>query len=164
MIAAAGYSIGLMVLNFLPKGALVPAGAIMFVLGFLAAGFVLLGRAMCADVGDAIRLQKGRHRQGLLYAMMTSVEKIGSALSIFLTFNILAIVGYQAKDGAHNTPAAIHNLELVYLIGPITFVMLGATCFIGYRLDHARHAAIREALAERDNLAGVAVSLGAVFE
>jgi Na+/melibiose symporter-like transporter len=164
MIAAAGYSIGLMGLNFLPKGSLIPAAIIMFALGFLAAGFVLLGRAMCADVGDAIRLQKGRHRQGLLYAMMTSVEKIGSALSIFFTFNILAIVGYQAKDGAHNTPAAIHNLELVYLIGPITFVMLGAACFIGYRLDHTRHAQIREALAERDNLAGPAAVLGAVFE
>jgi Na+/melibiose symporter-like transporter len=164
MVAAAGYSIGLMVLNFLPKGSLIPAAVIMFVLGFLAAGFVLLGRAMCADVGDAIRLEKGRHRQSLLYAMMTSVEKIGGALSIFLTFNILAIVGYQSKDGAHNTPAAIHNLELVYLIGPITFVMLGAACYIGYRLDHTRHAEIREALAQRDNLAGAAAVLGAPAE
>ena len=90
MIASTGYSLGLMILNFLPKGSLIPAAIIMFSLGFLAAGFVLLGRAMCADAGDAIRLAKGKHRQGLLYAMMTSVEKIASALSIGLTFTILS--------------------------------------------------------------------------
>jgi Na+/melibiose symporter-like transporter len=139
-----------MLLNFLPKGDLIPAAIIMFALGFLAAGFVLLGRAMCADVGDAIRLAKGRHRQSVLYAMMTSVEKIASALSITLTFTILAFVGYQAKEGAHNTPAAIHNLELVYLLGPITFVMLGGACYLGYKLDHKRHAEIRAQLDARD--------------
>jgi len=150
LIASTGYSLGLMILNFLPKGSLIPAAIIMFSLGFLAAGFVLLGRSMCADAGDAIRLAKGKHQQGLLYAMMTSVEKIASALSIGLTFTILSFVGYNAKEGAHNTPAAIHNLELVYLLGPIFFVMLGGACYIGYKLDHKRHAEIRAALDERD--------------
>ncbi len=153
IIASTGYSLGLMILNFLPKGALIPAAIIMFSLGFLAAGFVLLGRAMCADVGDAIRLAKGKHQQGLLYAMMTSVEKIASAFSIGLTFTILSMVGYRATQGAHNTPAAIHNLELVYLIGPITFVMLGGACYLGYKLDHTRHAEIRAQLEERDRMA-----------
>jgi len=111
---------------------------------------VLLGRAMCADAGDAIRLAKGKHRQSVLYAMMTMVEKIGGALAIGLTFTILQMVGYQAKDGVQNTPAAIHNLELVYLIGPITFVMLGGACYIGYKLDHKRHAEIRAELDVRD--------------
>jgi GPH family glycoside/pentoside/hexuronide:cation symporter len=163
IVCSTGYSLGLIVLSLMPKGALVPAAIIMFSLGFLAAGFVLLGRAMCADVGDAIRLAKGKHRQSLLYAMMTSVEKIASALSIFLTFNILAAVGYQAKEGAHNTVAAIHNLELVYLLGPITFVMLGGACYIGYKLDHKRHAEIRAQLDERDAViqpAAVLESLG----
>jgi Na+/melibiose symporter-like transporter len=160
MMCAVGYSLGLMILNFMPKGAFIPAAVIMVCLGFLAAGFILLGRAMCADVGDAIRLAKGKQRQGLLYAMMTSVEKIASALSITLTFTILAFVGYQAKEGAHNTPAAIHNLELVYLLGPITFVMLGAACYVGYKLDHKRHGEIRAALDERD----AAIPLAATLE
>ena len=45
-----------------------------------------------------------------------------------------------------NTPEAIHGLELVYLIGPVVFVMLGAACFLGYDLDHKRHGEIRAAL------------------
>jgi Na+/melibiose symporter-like transporter len=161
MIASTGYSLGLILIALMPKGAVIPAAILMFALGFLAAGFVLLGRAMCADAGDAIRLAKGKHRQGLLYAMMTSVEKIAGALAITFTFTILGAVGYQAKDGAHNTPAAIHNLELVYILGPIFFVMLGGACYLGYKLDHKRHAEIRAALEERDR---VAIDPAAVLE
>jgi len=150
IVASTGYSLGLMLLNFLPKGDLIPAAIIMFSLGFLAAGFVLLGRAMCADAGDAIRLAKGKHQQGLLYAMMTSVEKIASALAIGLTYLVLEWIHFNPKQGAVNTPAVIHNLELVYLLGPIFFVMLGGACYLGYRLDSKRHAEIRAALDERD--------------
>lgn len=159
MLASTGYSLGLILIALMPRGALLPAAVLMFSLGFLAAGFQLLGRAMCADAGDAIRLAMGKHRQSLLYAMMTSVEKIASALSIGLTFTILGAVGYQAKEGAHNTPAAIHNLELVYILGPIFFVMLGGACYIGYKLDYKRHAEIRAALDERDRLADPAAAL-----
>ena len=159
LVASTGYSLGLILIALMPKGNLIIAAILMFSLGFLAAGFVLLGRAMCADVGDAIRLAKGKHRQGLLYAMMTSVEKIASALAITFTFSILSLVGYQAKDSAHNTPAAIHNLELVYILGPIFFVMLGGACYIGYRLDDRRHAEIRAALDARDGLADPAAAL-----
>jgi glycoside/pentoside/hexuronide:cation symporter, GPH family len=159
IVASTGYSLGLILIALMPKGALVPAAILMFTLGFLAAGFQLLGRAMCADVGDAIRLAKGKHRQSLLYAMMTSAEKIAGALAISFSFTILGLVGYQAKDGAHNTPAAIHNLELVYILGPIFFVMLGGACYLGYRLDHRRHAEIRLALDERDSVFQAAASL-----
>ena len=112
MITSTGYSLGLILIATMPKGNFLIASVLMTTLGFLATGFVLLGRAMCADVGDAIRLKSGKHRQGLLFSLMTSVEKIAGALAIFVSFNVLAAVGYQAKDGAHNTPAAIHNLEL----------------------------------------------------
>ncbi len=152
MIASTGYSLGLICLGFLPKGLFSAAAFFMFVMGFLAAGFPLLDRAMVADVGDAVRLQQGKHRVGLLYAMITSSQKIAGALSIGLTFVVLGLIGYKAGEHATNTPAAIHGLELVYLIGPVVFVMLGGACFIGYKLDSARHAEIRQALEARDSL------------
>jgi len=150
MMAAVGYSLGLVGLSFLPKGAFGLVALAMFVLGFLASSFALLDRAMVADVGDAVRLEQGKNRAGLLYAMITSTQKIASGLSIGLTFTILGLVGYQSKEGATNTPAAIEGLKLVYLCGPVFFVMLGAACFIGYKLDHKRHSEIREALDARD--------------
>ncbi len=150
MGASTVYSVGLAVLSFAPKGAFLFAAVMMFALGFAASCFPLLDRAMVADVGDAIRLEKGKNRIGLLYAMITTSQKLALALSIGFSFTALGWIGYQAKEGAVNTPAAIAGMEMVYIIGPIAFVMLGGACFIGYKLDSKRHGEIRRELALRD--------------
>ncbi|HLI66558.1 MAG TPA: MFS transporter [Caulobacteraceae bacterium] len=152
MATATGYSLGLITLTFMPKGQMIPVAIFMFIMGFLATSFALLDRAMVADVGDAVRLQYGQNRVGLLYSMITMTQKVAGALSITLSFTVLGAIGYQAKDGVVNTPAAIHGLELVYLIGPVVFVMLGGACYIGYKLNDRRHAEIRAALDERDGV------------
>ncbi len=150
MGASTGYSLGLLLLSFAPKGAFLLAAVMMFALGFAASCFPLLDRAMVADVGDAIRLDKGKNRIGLLYAMITTTQKIAGALSIGFSFTVLGWIGYQAKEGAVNTAAAITGMQMVYIIGPIVFVMLGGACFIGYKLDSTRHAEIRRKLAIHD--------------
>ena len=152
MGASTCYSLGLILLTLLPKGDFGLTAGAMFILGFMAAAFPLLDRAMVADVGDAVRLEQGKRRIGLLYAMITTVQKIAGALSITLSFLVLGWIGYQAKEGAANTPAAIHGMELVYLIAPVVFVMLGGACYIGYKLDSRRHADIRAQLEERDRM------------
>jgi len=105
---------------------------------------------MTADVADEVRLEQGKERAGLLFALTTLTNKIAGAFSIFLTFQVLARTGYDARAGAVNTPEAIHNLELAYLIGPIFFVTVGGACFLGYRLSAERHAEIRRQLEARD--------------
>lgn len=147
MVASTVYSLGLIVLSFAPKGDFLIAGAMMFVLGFMASGFPLLDRAMVADVGDAVRLEKGKNRISLLYAMITTSQKVATALSIGFSYTALSLIGYQAKEGVANTPGAIVGMQLVYIIGPIFFVMLGGACFIGYKLDARRHGEIRAQLA-----------------
>jgi len=150
MAASTGYSLGLIVLTMTPKGVFWPVAVVMFVLGLLAGSFPMLDRAMMGDVADAIRLEQGKRRIGLLFAMITTAQKMAVGLSVLLSFAVLEWIGYRAKDGAANTPQAIHGLELVYLIGPVTFVMLGGACYIGYSLDAKRHNEIRLQLAERD--------------
>ncbi len=152
MLTSTGYSLGLIALAFLPRAAFGLAAVFMFLMGFLASSFPLLDRAMVADVGDAVRLEQGKHRVGLLFAMITTSQKIAGALSIGLSFTVLGWIGYQAKEGVANTPQAIFGMELVYLIGPVVFVMLGGACFIGYKLDSRRHAEIRAHLEARDAL------------
>jgi len=156
MAASTGYSLGLLLLTVTPKGAFWPAAAIMFALGLLAGSFPMLDRAMMGDVADAIRLEQGKRRIGLLFAMITTAQKMAVGLSVLLSFAVLGWIGYQAKDGAINTPQAIHGLELVYLIGPVAFVMLGGACYIGYSLDAKRHGDIRAQLEERDAMAATA--------
>jgi Na+/melibiose symporter-like transporter len=149
-VASTGYSLGLIAVAFLPKGNYPLTAVLMFALGFMAAGFPLLDRAMVADVGDAVRLEKGKQRTGLLYAMISTTQKLASSASIALSFTLLGAIGYQGKEGAANSPAAIHGMELVYILVPIVFVMLGGACFFGYRLDSRRHADIRAQLESRD--------------
>ncbi|HEY1448561.1 MAG TPA: hypothetical protein VGF33_08485, partial [Caulobacteraceae bacterium] len=77
-------------------------------------------------------------------------QKIAAAGAIGLTFPLLQALGFNPGEGAVNTPAAIHNLDMAFLIGPIVFVMLGGACVIGWRLNAARHDQIRAELQARD--------------
>jgi Na+/melibiose symporter-like transporter len=150
MAASLGFAAGLILVVFVPKGNFPLAAVLMFFVGFLAAGFTLLDRAMVADVGDAVRLEQGANRVSLLYALINTSQKVAGAISIGFSFTVLGWIGYRAEEGATNTPAAILGMQLVYIIAPVVFVTLGGACFIGYRLDSARHDAIRDALAARD--------------
>ena len=152
MVTTTLYSIGLITLMAVPHGSFIWGAIPMAFEGAFAAGFGVMIRALTADIGDEIRLEGGKEQIGLLYALTNATTKIAGAGSIFLTFNVLAAIGYNAKEGALNTPAQIHRLELAYLIGPIFFVMVGGACFVGYKLDSKRHAEIRAKLEERDAL------------
>lgn len=150
MVTASAYSLGLCTLLILPKGNVVAGLAPMFWCGFMASGFDLMVRAMLADVGDEVRLEQGREQLSLIYALNTLAAKVAGAFAIGLTFPLLDRLGYVAKEGVQNTPQAIHNLEMAYIIGPIFFVMLGGVCVMGWRLTAERHAEIRSALDEID--------------
>jgi Na+/melibiose symporter-like transporter len=150
MLAAAGFSLGLFTIFIIPRADLAATIPSMVWSGMTAAAFNLMIRAMLADVGDEIRLDQGKQRISLLYAVNGLAAKIAGAFSIGLTFPLLASLGYKAAEGAVNTPAAIHNLTLSFLLGPIVFVMLGGACVIGWRLDARRQDEVRHQLETRD--------------
>lgn len=150
MLAAAGYSASLMLVPFVPRGAIAVASVLLFCQGFLASGFPLLDRAMMADVGDQIRLELRKRRVGLLFAIITTSQKVAGGLAITVSYLALSLIGYNPKPGAHNTPEAVAGLQWVYLAGPIFFVGLGAALFIGYKLNARRHSEILNALAARE--------------
>lgn len=150
LLATTAYSLGLMALPFLPRGNFAIFAPLMFAVGAMAAGFTVMIRAICADIADELRLDSGREWMGLMYAGITATSKLASAAAIFLTFNVLALVGYKVGVGVSNTPEAIRGLELAYIVGPIVFVMAAGACFIGYKLSAERHAEIRRQLELRD--------------
>ncbi|HEX4196188.1 MAG TPA: MFS transporter [Caulobacteraceae bacterium] len=151
MIATSAYSIGLCTVIVIPKtGNLLTAIPVMLWCGGMASGFNLLIQSMTADVGDEVRLEQGKQRMSLIYSLTSLAAKIAGAGAIFLSYWVLARVGYDPKITAHNTAHAIFGLELAYVVGPIVFAMLGGACFIGWKLDAARHGEIRQALDARD--------------
>jgi GPH family glycoside/pentoside/hexuronide:cation symporter len=152
------YSLGLIVLPLTPKGNFIAHAPGMFVLGAMAAGFTVLIRAITADIADEVKLDTGREYMGLMYAITTATTKIATASSLLIAFPLLDRIGYAAREGAANTPAAIQGLQLVYIIGPIVFVMIAGGCFLGYRLTAQRHADIRRQLDTREALADPAAA------
>ncbi len=127
-------------------GDLVPTILGMFSVGFCASAFLLLIRAMVADVVDEVRLAKGVDLTGLFFSLVTTTTKIGTVITVVIVFPVLKAVGYNGKEGAINTPHAIFGLEMCYLFAPIILVFFGGALFFGYKLDAKRHGAIRAAL------------------
>jgi Na+/melibiose symporter-like transporter len=154
-LACLCYAIAQTTLMALPKGLYLPTAIGMLAVGFCASAFVPLVRAMVADVADEIRLETGKDLTSVLYAMVTTTAKVGGAFAIGVILPILGAVGYKAADGAVNTPHAIWGLEMCYLFAPIIFVVIGGVVFFGYRLDAAKHAQVREALARVDEAAAL---------
>ena len=82
--------------------------------------------------------------------MVTTTSKIGASVTVLIVFPMLAWIGYNGAEGAANTPHAIFQLQLVYVLVPIILIGLGGVAMVGYRLDARRHAEIRARLEERE--------------
>jgi Na+/melibiose symporter-like transporter len=150
MACTTTFSLALLLTPLLPPGQFLSAAPLMLVLGACFVGFLVLLRALGGDIADELRLETGREWTGLVYALTNATTKLATAGAIFLTFQVLTAVGFNPGEGAHNTPRALAGLEIVFLAGPIGFVMLGGLSFLGYRLDRTRHADIRRQLDARD--------------
>ena len=146
MVCTTTFSLCLMAVPFLPQGRFLAALPLMSLAGAAFSGFLVLLRALAADIADEVRLETGREWTGLVFALTNATTKLATAAAIFLTFRALAEIGFDPREGAANTAHALRGLEVVFLSGPIVFVMLGGLCFTGYRLDQARHAEIRARL------------------
>ncbi|HUO87800.1 MAG TPA: MFS transporter [Rhizomicrobium sp.] len=153
-IASICYVIAQTTLLALPRAHPFEMSFAMFGVGFMASAFAFLVRAMIADVSDEVRLESGKDLTAMLYAMVTSTNKIGSTLSVGVAYLILPLFGFVAKEGYHNSPAAIWGLQACYLAPPVICVLIGGLAMWGYKLDEKRHSEIREALSANAAIAG----------
>lgn len=146
------YSVGLCTVLLLPKANFWATAPVMVWCGASAIGFDLMTSAMMADVGDQVRLEQGKERMALLFALTGLAAKLAGAGAVIIAYPLLQWGGYQPRTGAHNTPAAIDHLQAIFIIGPIFWVALGGLCFLGWKLDATKHASIRAELEARDAL------------
>jgi GPH family glycoside/pentoside/hexuronide:cation symporter len=150
MAATVCYSVGLCAVLLPDKGDVLMSLPVMAWCGFMGSGFDLMTSAMMADVGDEVRLEQGKERMALLFALITLAQKLANAGAVMIAYPLLAVIGYVPAEAAHNSPGAIRGLEIAFLSGPVFFVILGGLCFVGWRLDATRHAEIRDELEARD--------------
>lgn len=144
------YSLGLCTVLLVPKANFLLSVPVLIWCGFWGAGFDLMTNAMMADVGDQVRLEQGKERMGLLYAVISLAVKLANAGAVMIAYPMLALIGFVPTLGIHNTASAINGLQWCFLLGPIFFVALGGACCIGWKLDATKHAQIRTELEARD--------------
>lgn len=164
MVSTTAYSLGLFSVLIPLPGNMTLGLATMTWCGAMASSFGLMIQAMLADVGDEVRLEQGKERISLVYALNGLATKIAGALSIGLSFPLLALLGFNAAEDASNTAQAIQRLTWAFIAGPIVFVMLGGACVIGWRMDARRQHEIRQALDAREAAAGALPALRSTRE
>lgn len=133
-----------------PHGSLAGAAFDSALWGIVYGGVTFIPRAMMADAADEVRLETSADRTGVLLALLISSWKLGGALSVGIGFIALDFIGYQAKLGAANTPAALNGLQLLFILSPTILSLIAAFFTWGYPLTATRHGEIREALEARD--------------
>ena len=105
-------------------------------------------RSMMADLTDEDELRTGHQRAGLFFALLTTIDKLGAAIAVGLSFTILDVV-FQFDPEKDNTQVAIDGLLQTYCLGTAAGLLIGYFAVIRYPLTRARHDAIRAALDAR---------------
>lgn len=130
---------------------LVPAGAFPLQLASMigvgipfCANQVLL-RAMLADVGDEDRLNSGKDRTGMLFALLTATNKVGYAVAA-ATLIPLGMAGFNQDAGAVQPKAALDMLTLLFVGLPIVVLLLASWVIFSFPLDRSRQEEIRAQL------------------
>ena len=142
-VSAATMVAGELAVMVIPFPSVAVAMAVIAFAGTSYSGSLLL-RSMMADAGDELRLETGRDRTGLLYALLTATTKIGTALA-GLTFVGLDLAGFHRGGG--NSPAALLWLQIMFIGTPAVASALAGWVILGHRLDQRRHGEILAALA-----------------
>jgi glycoside/pentoside/hexuronide:cation symporter, GPH family len=122
-VAAWSASMGLAAIIFAPAMFFRTGDDIWFICvcvgtGICLGGDLLLPPAIQADILDDDRLQAGRNRAGLLFAVLGFIAKLASALAPFIGFAVLAAVDFDNRASATNSAAAIGTLATLYALVP----------------------------------------------
>ena len=119
---------------------------LLFMTGLAHSALAFLIRAMAADVVDYDTLATGSQRTGLYFAVLAITAKLGSAVSIGVTYPLLGQIGFDPTGG--NTEETLMWFRAVYVVIP-ALSMLGAYLTIrSFRLDKSAQRALQAKLGE----------------
>lgn len=132
---------------FVPKGGVVLFTALFILKGTCYGGVLMLPHAMLADTADIDTAETLDRQQGLFFAAMAMVQKMGYALGSGLPLLILGGVGYASAGETRAEP--LFALTISYSIIPCVLVLFAAVMAWRYNLTAERHSAIRAQIDER---------------
>jgi GPH family glycoside/pentoside/hexuronide:cation symporter len=122
--------------------------------GFGVSVAYLIPWSMVPDVIELDELQTGQRREGVFYAFMVLLQKIGLALALFFVGLALEATGFIAATPGSKVPVQPESalLAIRLAIGPLPTVVLaiGLVLVYWYPITREVHAEIRLKLQERN--------------
>ncbi|MFM7470824.1 MAG: MFS transporter [Nodosilinea sp.] len=118
------------------------------VAGMGVATLYMMPFAMLPDVVDLDELQTGQRREGLYFSALVFLQKLGLALALFVSGQVLSWTGFIAQASSQ-PPSALWAIRL--LIGPLPGLLLLLSLIFAYRypISRDRHRQILTALAQK---------------
>jgi GPH family glycoside/pentoside/hexuronide:cation symporter len=126
---------------FVPKGGVAFFTALFIVKGSCYGAVLMLPHAMAADTADIDTAATLDRQQGLFFAAMAMVQKMGYALGSGLPLLILGGVGYASAG--ETRPEPLLALSISYSLIPSALVFVAAAIAWRYTLTAESHSAIR---------------------
>jgi GPH family glycoside/pentoside/hexuronide:cation symporter len=135
-------------LFFVQPGQVAALYLLCVVISFGVATAYVVPWAMLPDVIELDELKTGQRREGVFYAFMTLLQKVGLGLGLFLVSLALQFSGFVS--GAMEQPASA-LLAIRIFIGPVPMVLLILSMVLArfYPINRQAHAAMLLQLAER---------------
>jgi GPH family glycoside/pentoside/hexuronide:cation symporter len=148
MVATASWSIIMLGLLLIPRGAVTLTYVMAGLAGFGVSSAHLLPRAMGADVLEVDELVSGKRQEGIYSGFNVFVRKLSTGLVLAVIGPALAWSGY-VEGLAAQPPAALTTIRL--LIAVLPAVLLVAACVVAwfYPLTRQRHVEISQELVRR---------------
>lgn len=126
---------------FVPAGGTAIFTALFLLKGTCYGGVLILPNAMVADTVDIDTAESLDRQQGLFFAAIAMVQKMGYALGAGLPLLILGAVGYTSAGETRAEP--LFMLTISYSFIPCILVFIAAALSWRYSLTAERHRAIR---------------------
>jgi glycoside/pentoside/hexuronide:cation symporter, GPH family len=115
----------------------------------------LIPWSMIPDVIDLDELRTGQRREGIFYAFMVLLQKIGLALGLFLVGIALEAAGLKPQVAGEAIPvqpeSALVAIRLVIAPLPAFFLIIGLILAYFYPITRDAHREILAKLADRQN-------------
>ena len=128
--------------------------AAFFLSNVFSVSAMISASSMVADVVEASEEHTGRRAEGAFFAGNFFMQKCATGLGIFLTGQLLYVVGLPANAKPGEVPAeVIDNLALVYVVAVATFAAAIAMVLRRFpitRADHEARVAALDAAARGD--------------
>jgi len=121
----------------------------VFIIGMGTGSFQALPNSMKADVIDLDTARSGQNRAAFFFSAWSFITKSAASIGGWFALQSLALFGFNALNGAENTPEALLGLKLTFSVLPVLFFLAAAAVIWKFPITKERQARIRTAIDKR---------------